>query len=176
MDACNRSEHFAYEGAGTHADAGSDHRAGSGGRDGGRKDRPRRNVNRSGTDQHERDDCHVQTERSVAGGIDERRHSAAARRETAYARRHQYLDAADSKPHRHAVDRNSHAGRREGVRFGSADDRKEIGRDRARPARRARRRGSVCGENYRRAVPGNSYQSKRGGAIRHQCRRCPGCD
>ena len=57
----------------------------------------------------------------------------------ANAGRDEYLDAADSQSHRHAVHRNPHAGWREGVRTGSDDHRKEIRRDRTRSARCARR-------------------------------------
>ena len=86
----------------------------------------------------------------------------------AHARCHEYLDAADSEPHRYAVDGNSHAGRREGVRFGPADDREEIRRDRTRPARCA---GAV--DLYAERITGAPYleihiNRVAAAAIRHQ--------
>ncbi len=55
------------------------------------------------------------------------------------AGRYKHLDAADSQPHRYALDRHPHAGGREGVRYGSR-----------RPSKRSPLKSSACCDD----VPG----------------------
>jgi Cu(I)/Ag(I) efflux system membrane protein CusA/SilA len=106
VDAGNRSQHLTLGGHGADAPTGSDHPSRSRCRQCGRKDRPRRNIHGSRADQYERNDCDIQTEGSMAGGINERRHPSASRHEAQDARRYKHLDPAHSEPYRHAIHRN----------------------------------------------------------------------
>ena len=153
VDACYGSQHIVIESNRIVARAGSDYFARSGGRFRRREDRTRGNIYRSGADQHDRNDRHLQTEGPVACGIDEGRDHAAAGRKASHARRYKYLDATHSQPHRHVVHGNSHSSGHQGLWLRFRDDREKVVRDRTCFAPGTRGGRSVCRKNHGCSVP-----------------------
>ena len=81
-----------------------------------RQGRARGHVDGSGAPEHDRDGRSPETARAVARRDDARPPARRDGASSAASRRVEHLDDADHQPHRHADDRHSVGGRRQGVR------------------------------------------------------------
>ena len=158
---------FRHQGRRIAADAGPDHpelsRSGIGLRQG----RPRGDRDRSGADRDVRDHHQPETEGRMAGRADARGPHGRNGQGAAVSRRLQCLDPADQGAHRHALDGDPHADRRQG-------DRHRSGRD--RPARKTGRAGAadgagdvigLCRARHRRLLSRHRARPRGARALRH---------
>ena len=144
--------HFRHQGRRTDADAGPDHPVVSGSGLGLRQGGPRRDGDRSGADRDVRDRHQPQAKGAVAARHDHRQPDRRDGQGAAVSRRLQRLDDADQGPHRHAVDRHPHAGRRQGDRHRPRRDRQARQADRAGAEDRARDFIGLCRARHRRLL------------------------
>ena len=113
---------------------------------------PRRDRDRSGAVRDVRDRHQSEAEGAMAARRDGRQPDRGDGQGAAISRRLQCLDHADQGPHRHAVDRHPHAGRRQGDRHRSGRDRQARQADRAGAEGRARHVVGLCRARHRRLL------------------------
>ena len=104
-----------HQGGGAASDSGQDHQVLSRGGVGMGQGRTRRDRHRSGSNRDGGNRDQSETGERMAARHDRRQARGRDGQRTAIPRRFQCLDHADQGAHRHAFDRHSHAGRRQGV-------------------------------------------------------------
>ena len=139
----------------------------SGSRLGLRQGRARGDRDRSGAVGDVRDHRQSQAEGGMASGRDHRQPDRRDGQGAAVSRRLQRLDHADQGPHRHAVDRHPHAGRRQGDRHRSGRDRQARQADRAGAEGRARHLVGLRRARHRRLLSRSDAGPRGAGALRH---------
>src|SRR5438046_6458827 len=77
--------------------------------------RARGNLYRSFANEHDGNHCSPEAHRAMAKGSESRITNSRTRRKAAHAWRHEYLDPTHQEPHRYAFNRDSLAGRRQGL-------------------------------------------------------------
>ena len=156
-----------HQGGRADADAGPHHPVVSGSRLGLRQGGAGGDGDRPGAVGDVRDGHQPQAEGGVASGRDHRQPDRRDGQGAAVSRRVERLDHADQGPHRHALDRHPHAGRRQGDRHRSGRDRQARQTDRAGAQDRARDVVGLCRARHRRLLPRHHAGPRRDGALRH---------
>ena len=116
LHADDAAGHLDHQGGGPAAIPGPHHQIVSRGAFGLRQGGPRFDGDRSGADRDVRDHHQSQAQGSMASRRDDRLPDRRDGQGLAVSGRVERLDHADQGAHRHAVDRHSHAGRRQGLR------------------------------------------------------------